>query len=105
MADGVSLHKGAAWGDYDNDGFLDLVVKDGVGNEGDNGTGAKGLHFLFRNNGNANHFIKVNLRGVQSNLHGIGARLIVSSSNGLSYQQNSGGGGGDQASQGSEPLH
>ncbi len=105
MEDGVEVHKGAAWADYDNDGFLDLLVKDGLGNEGDEGAGAKGLHFLFRNNGNTNHFIKINLKGVQSNGQGIGARVTVTSSNGMSYRQNNGGGGGEQASEGSEPLH
>ncbi len=105
MEDGVALHKGAAWADYNNDGFLDLLVKDGVGNETDSGPAAKGLHFLFKNNGNSNHFLKVNLQGVQSNLHGLGAALKVTSANGMSYRQNNGGGGGENASQGSEPLH
>ena len=105
MEDGVSLHKGASWADYNNDGFLDLMVKDGVGNETDDGDAAKGFHFLFKNNGNSNHFIKVNLQGVESNLRGIGARVRVSSTNGIAYRQNNGGGGGENASQGSEPLH
>ena len=77
LADGVSLHKSAAWGDYNNEGFLDLVLKDGVGGEEENGGGAIGLHYLFKNNGNSNHFLKVNLRGLQSELHGLGARVTV----------------------------
>ncbi len=105
LQDDVSLHKGAAWADYDNDGFLDLIVKDGVGGEEDNGPGAIGLHRLFKNNGNANHFLKIDLKGIQSNLHGIGARVIVTTSDGVSYQQHDGGGGGHYASQGSQPLH
>ncbi len=105
MEDGVALHKGAAWGDYNNDGFLDLVIKDGVGGEEDHGLGALGLHQLFKNNRNANHFLKINLQGVESNLHGIGARVTVTTDAGASYRQNDGGGGGNYDSQGSQPLH
>jgi len=42
---------------------------------------------------------------VQSNARGIGARVSVTSTKGVSYRQNTGGGGGDYASQSSEPLH
>ena len=34
LHDNLSAHKGASWGDYDNDGFLDLMIKNGVGVEG-----------------------------------------------------------------------
>ncbi len=105
LEDNVALHKGASWADYDNDGFLDLMVKDGIGSEADKGPGAFGLHRLLRNSGNSNHYLEINLRGVQSNGRGIGARVTVTSSNGLAYRQNNGGGGGEYASQGSEPLH
>ena len=70
LQDNVSLHKGSAWGDYNNDGFLDLLLKDGIGNERDNGAGATGIHRLLKNLGNGNHFIKVYLTGVQSNKRG-----------------------------------
>ena len=69
------------------------------------GTAAYGLHRLLRNSGNSNHYLEINLRGVQSNLRGIGARVSVISSNGQAYRENNGGGGGEHASQGSEPLH
>ena len=95
----------AAWGDYNNDGFLDLVLKDGVGPTAVNGDGAQGFHFLFKNNGNQNHFIKVNLQGVQSNRNGIGARVTVTYRGGIAFRENNGGGGGEYASQGSGPLH
>jgi enediyne biosynthesis protein E4 len=101
LQDNTSLHRGAAWADYDNDGFLDLVIKDGIYP----GTGLLGFHRLFKNNGNSNHFIKVKLVGVQSNRNGIGARVIAKNSRRMSLRQNNGGGGGEYASQGSEPLH
>jgi hypothetical protein len=101
----TSAHKTAAWADYDNDGFLDLIVKDGIGKEGAGGPAATGLHRLFKNNGNNNHFIKVKLVGVQSNKGGIGARVTVTYAGRMGFRQNNGGGGGEFVSQGSEPLH
>jgi hypothetical protein len=108
LADGVSLHKGAAWGDYNNDGFLDLIIKDGLGFENEKGSGSEGLHRLFKNNhtDNGNHFIKLKLVGVQSTRGAIGARVTATTSNGLRvFRLNNGGGGGEFWSQGSEPLH
>lgn len=105
LQDNASLHKGAAWEDYNNDGFLDLLVKDGLGNEGGSGPGAVGLHRLFKNGGNSNGFIKVNLIGVESNKLGIGARVTVAFDGMICMRANNGGGGGEYASQGSGPLH
>jgi hypothetical protein len=102
LEDNISLHKGVAWGDYNNDGFLDLVIKDGIG---DQGSGSYGLHRLFKNNGNNNHFIKVILLGGQSNRRGIGAGVTVTYVGRMSFQQNIGGGGGENDSQGCTPLH
>src|SRR5437762_3022947 len=101
----LHLHKVAAWADYNNDGFLDIIVKDGLGSERDGDVGANGFHRLFKNLGNSNHFIKVNLAGVQSNKRGIGARVTITSTAGMSFRQNNGGAGGEWCSQGSEPLH
>jgi len=98
-------HKVASWGDYNNDGFLDLVVQDGIGPTLLTGEAAQGLHYLFKNLGNSNHFIKIKLKGVQSNLDGLGARATVIYDGGQAFRENTGGGGGDFASQGSEPLH
>jgi len=58
-----------AWGDYDNDGFLDVYVACG------DGTAQRNL--FYRNNGNSNHWLKVNLVGKTSNRLGIGAKVKV----------------------------
>src|SRR6266478_2505772 len=63
--------QGCAWGDYDNDGFLDLFVA--------NGGFAVGIHkqpnFLYRNNGNGNNWITLRLVGSASNRSAIGAKV------------------------------
>ena len=101
----TSSHKCAAWGDYNGDGFLDLAVKDGIGPNLATGDAYIGRHFLLKNNGNSNHYIKVNLHGVQSNRQGLGARVTVTYTGGLAFRENNGGGGGEYASQGAGPLH
>ncbi len=61
---GVSY--GCAWGDYDNDGFMDLFVANF-----DRG------NFLYRNSGNSNAWLKVQCRGLLSNRLGVGAKVRV----------------------------
>ena len=57
--------RGCAFGDFDNDGDVDVVVN-----------AVNGLPQLLRNDsGVANHWIKVRTRGVRSNRSGIGARI------------------------------
>src|SRR4029453_2374792 len=62
---------GCAWGDYDNDGFLDLFVPNWQGSR---------PNFLYRNNGNSNAWLKVPCRGTQSNRDAIGAKVRVKAS-------------------------
>ena len=71
----VSLSTGTAyqglcvsviWGDYDNDGDLDLFLMD-------NGERSS----LFRNNGSANHWLIIKTVGTMSNRDGIGAQITV----------------------------
>lgn len=61
----VGASYGCAWGDYDNDGHLDLVVA--------NWQNETQTDQLYRNLGNGNHWIKVQLEGLISNQSAIGA--------------------------------
>jgi hypothetical protein len=67
--------RGAAYGDYDRDGDLDLLV-----------TTNHGPAYLFRNDGgNANNWISVRTRGVTSNRDGIGAIVRIESASGRQW--------------------
>ncbi|MBE7504610.1 MAG: VCBS repeat-containing protein, partial [Verrucomicrobiales bacterium] len=57
----------AAWADYDNDGDLDVFVAC------DQSTG----NYLYENNGNGNHWLKLRLHGTVSNRSAVGARVSV----------------------------
>ena len=59
----------AAVGDYDEDGFVDLLYA----------SLNRDLTVLYRNNGNGNHWLRVELVGIESNRNGIGTRLLATS--------------------------
>jgi hypothetical protein len=63
---------GAAWGDLDNNGFLDLVVSTCRRN-GQSQVPNK----VYYNEGNDYHWLKVRLIGSASNYYGIGARVYL----------------------------
>ena len=56
-----------ALGDYDEDGFVDLL----------HGSFRPSLTSLYRNNGNRHHWLRVELVGTASNRNAIGARVIA----------------------------
>ncbi|MFN8394360.1 MAG: FG-GAP-like repeat-containing protein [Bacteroidia bacterium] len=55
---------GCAWGDYDNDGFLDLAIA--------NWRNETQPNYLYHNAGNANHWVEFKLEGTVSNRSAIG---------------------------------
>lgn len=69
-ADGVLttplVARGAAYGDVNQDGKIDVLVTE-------NG----GAAHLWRNDSDTGHFLRVGLRGTESNRDGIGARVVA----------------------------
>jgi enediyne biosynthesis protein E4 len=75
------VSRGAAIGDFDNDGDLDILVNN-------NGQAAQ----LLRNDGgNANHWLEIFLVGTKSNRDGVGARLKITAGDLVLYDQKKGG--------------
>jgi hypothetical protein len=95
-----SRGRGAAWGDYDSDGFLDLFVTNGE----DNTDFIRGPHFLYRNQGNGNHWLKVTLVGTVSNRQGLGANVVIRAGRAMQFREMNGA-DGHFLGQGSTPLH
>lgn len=68
----LGYHRGSAFVDLNNDGFMDLVV-----------TGLGEKPRILRNNGlSRNHWLLLDLRGHKSNRDGIGARIKVTTGSG-----------------------
>ncbi len=75
------VSRGAAVGDYDNDGNLDILVSN-------NG----GRPQLLRNEGNpTNHWLQIFLIGVRSNRDGVGAKVKVAADGVIRYDERKGG--------------
>ena len=72
-----TVGRGAAFGDYDNDGDLDIFV---VNNGGPG-------RLLRNDGGNTHHWLKVRLRGTASNRFGVGAKLRAVSSGSVQIRE------------------
>jgi len=75
-AEGTNLGIGdtVTTADFDNDGFLDIFLTNGYGPSPHSDDGPSQL---FRNLGNNNHWIEIDLIGTRSNHDGIGSRVLV----------------------------
>ena len=74
--------------DYDHDGFMDLFITNGAGITP---FAHQGRNQLFRNQGNKNNWLQIDLKGVMSNYDGIGAKIILEAGNKKQIREQSGG--------------
>ena len=74
VASGAGTADSVISGDYDVDGFLDLFVTNGLNLQP---RGFGGPNKLFHNNGNANHWVEVDLVGTTSDRDATGAKVYA----------------------------
>jgi hypothetical protein len=71
---GPKVARGCAYGDFDNDGDLDVLI-----------TTNNGPAYLFRNDGGANHSIRFRAVGVKSNRDAIGSNIRIWTPEGMRW--------------------
>ena len=77
------IGRGAAWGDYDNDGDPDLLISTNHGDPASDRTDLDGRARLLRNDGgSSNSWLRVVLEGTRDNRDAFGARARIRTSSG-----------------------
>lgn len=76
---GMSIGKGVAWGDVNNDGFADILATSQTYYSAGKRVNVSQQNFLFLNKGNNNNWIKVRLIGTKSNRSAFNARVVATS--------------------------
>jgi hypothetical protein len=88
ITDGAGTTESAVSADYDADGFVDVFVTNGL-NLFPLRVG--GQSQLFRNRGNLNKWLELDLVGVASNRDGVGAKVWVTAGGVTQYREQNGG--------------
>jgi hypothetical protein len=84
---GVGSGDGAAWADYNRDGFLDLLVGNGGGIVNcDSTPSCPGPPKLYRNTPNGNHWLDIRLRPT-GNPNGYGSKITLTAGGLTQYRQ------------------
>jgi hypothetical protein len=78
-----AAHRGAAFGDFNNDGKIDIVVT--VLNGPPELLMNRSMNRSMNQSGNQNHWIILKLIGTKSNRDGLGTRIKVTTSHGSQY--------------------
>ena len=79
-----------ATSDYNNDGFLDIFVGSTVGRS-PRKTYLSSPSQLYKNQGNSNNWLQIDLEGIESNRDGIGAQVRVTSGGTTQLREQNGG--------------
>ena len=78
---GAGLGDSVVLADYDLDGFVDIFQTNGLGMFPENPNSAGGPDKLYRNVGNSNHWVQLDLIGTASNRDAIGAQVTANAGN------------------------
>ncbi len=88
IENGFGISETVVAADYNNDGFMDLMVANGLNTQP---TRVGGPHQIFKNAGNGNSWIELDLVGTNSNPSGVGARVIATAGGKSQLREQNGG--------------